>query len=298
MAPGGTLSSVEVRIARIAGRQHGVITLLQLLAAGLSRKQITHRLHCGRLHRLHHGVYAVGYAAVSYEAKALAAVLACASGAGLSHLHAASAYEVSRFRRPVLIDVVVPKQRRDKQGVRVHHRANLLRSDLTIVNRIPVARPARMLVDLSDTLTPHQLANVIHRCAYRDLFDAAATRAVSARTARTKTIERALQLHASGSAGTRSHGEDRFLALCRVEPRVNTVLLDEEVDFFWPDHRIVVEIDGPNHGRPATSRDDARRDAKLRAAGLDVIRLGDSGLDRLARQGAAKERPELVALVR
>jgi len=62
--------------------------------------------------------------------------------------------------------------------------------------------------------------------------------------------------------------------------------------------RLVVEIDGPNHGRPPTIADDARRDAKLRAAGVQVIRLGDSGLDRLAREGAAQQRPELVALVR
>src|SRR3954449_12719512 len=84
--------------------------------------------------------------------------------------------------------------------------------DLTTIDRIPVTRPARMLVDLNDTLTPHQLANVIHRCAYRGLFSAAATRDVIARTRRTKTIERALALHESGSAGTRSHNEDRFLA--------------------------------------------------------------------------------------
>jgi Transcriptional regulator, AbiEi antitoxin/Protein of unknown function (DUF559) len=297
MPPGGTISSVEAQIADIAAGQHGVITLLQLLAAGLSRKQIAHRVRTGRLHRLHHGVYAVGYAPVAYEGKATAAVLACRPAA-LGLLHAASLFEVSRFRRPALIDVVVPKQRRGRDGVRIHHRANLRRGDLTTVDRIPVTRPARMLVDLNDALTAHQLANVIHRCAYRGLFSAAATRDVMARTRRTKTIERALALHASGSAGTRSHNEDRFLKLCLVEPLVNTVLLDEEVDFLWPDRGLLVEVDGVNHGRPATQRDDARRDAKLRAAGLHVVRLDDSGLDRLAREGARQQVPELVALVR
>jgi hypothetical protein len=215
MPPGGTISSVEAQIADIAAGQHGVITLLQLLAAGLSRKQIAHRVRTGRLHRLHQGVYAVGYAPVAYEGKATAAVLACRPAA-LGLLHAASLFEVSRFRRPALIDVVVPKQRRGRDGVRIHHRANLRRGDLTTVDRIPVTRPARMLVDLNDALTAHQLANVIHRCAYRGLFSAAATRDVMARTRRTKTIERALALHASGSAGTRSHNEDRSISCGRT----------------------------------------------------------------------------------
>jgi len=83
-----------------------------------------------------------------------------------------------------------------------------------------------------------------------------------------------------------------------LEPLVNTVLLDEEVDFLWPRARLVVEVDGVHHGRPATIKDDARRDAKLRAAGVQVIRFSDSGLNRLAREGAAQQRPELIALVR
>ena len=37
----------------IAARQHGVITVAQLLAAGLSRAAIRHRERTGRLHRLH-----------------------------------------------------------------------------------------------------------------------------------------------------------------------------------------------------------------------------------------------------
>lgn len=294
--PGG-IASVEARIAAIAGRQHGVITVFQLLAAGLSHKQIEHRVRTGRLYRLHKGVYAVGHVGVANEGKALAAVFSCGEGAGLGLLHAASLFGVSRFRLPALIDVVVPKQRHGRDGVRVHHRA-LRPGDIGVCNRIPVTSPARMFVDLNDTLTPHQLANLIHQSAYKGLFDARATREVISRSRRTANIERALALHEQGSAGTRSYNEDRFLAICLVEPLVNTVLLDEEVDFLWPQRKLVVEIDGPAHGRPPNQRDDARRDAKLRAANLTVIRLSESDLGRLVRQGAAQERPELVALVR
>jgi very-short-patch-repair endonuclease len=37
----------------------------------------------------------------------------------------------------------------------------------------------------------------------------------------------------------------------------------------------VVEIDGPGHGRPAIRASDARKDAKLRAAGWTVRRFSD-----------------------
>ena len=149
--------------------------------------------------------------------------------------------------------------------------------DVTMVDRIPITRVARMLVDLTDVLTAHQLAYVIHQAAFFNLFDLKATRAAMARGngRRVSVLARAIELHLSGSAGTRSKGEDDFLAhFTHDEPVVNTHLLNEEVDFHWPDRRLIVEIDGVNHDRTPTQRDDARRDAKLQAAGYTVLRFG------------------------
>src|SRR3954451_22765037 len=112
MAPRGALSSPDLRIAQLAARQHGVVTLLQLLAAGLSRKAIRHRESDGRLHRLHRGVYAVGHVGLSYEGRVIASVLACGHDAAASRLTAASLRDVSRFPRPSIDAVVVPKTRR------------------------------------------------------------------------------------------------------------------------------------------------------------------------------------------
>ena len=53
---------------------------------------------------------------------------------------------------------------------------------------------------------------------------------------------------------------------------MNTKLLGEEVDFQWPDRKLVIELDGSGHGRSATRRDDARRDHLLRDAGWDIQR--------------------------
>ena len=47
-----------------------------------------------------------------------------------------------------------------------------------------------------------------------------------------------------------------------------------EVDFHWPAYRLVVETDGfAYHRSPIARRNDAERDARLRAAGLSLLRL-------------------------
>jgi Transcriptional regulator, AbiEi antitoxin/Protein of unknown function (DUF559) len=95
-------------------------------------------------------------------------------------------------------------------------------------------------------------------------------------------LERALALHRDGSAGTKSGLEDAFLARLppwAEEPRVNTALLGIEVDFLWPRGRLVVEVDGPGHGRPRTLREDAGKQRKLEEAGYAVIRVSDPASD-------------------
>ncbi len=51
----------DVLVARLAARRFGVLGLAELRACGLSEPGIRRRVHDGRLHRLHPGVYAVGH---------------------------------------------------------------------------------------------------------------------------------------------------------------------------------------------------------------------------------------------
>jgi predicted transcriptional regulator of viral defense system len=101
--------SIDEVIAAFARSQHGVVTLVQLLMAGLTHSAITKRVARGALHRVHRMVYSVGHAALSREAQMLAAVLAAGPGALLSHLSAAELWRISRFRAP-LIAVVAPRK--------------------------------------------------------------------------------------------------------------------------------------------------------------------------------------------
>jgi hypothetical protein len=92
----------------------------------------------------------------------------------------------------------------------------------------------------------------------------------------------AIDYHLTGSAGFKSGNEARFLALLAAaglrEPLVNVEFDGLEIDFRWPDARLVVEVDGAGHQRPRTGREDAAVDFALRDAGCTVLRFTDAEL--------------------
>jgi very-short-patch-repair endonuclease len=266
----------DALIAAVARRQHGLITAAQLARAGLDDATVVRRAQAGRLHRVGRAVYSVGHASLSQEGRWMAAVLEAGEGAALSHLAAAKLWEIWR-RRVTTIDVLSPRRSRLPH---VHWTRHLAPQDITRRDGIPVTTVARTLVDLTDVLTSEQLTNAIHEAAFRQRFSERATREAMNRAHGRRALhvlDAALKAHASGSAGTRSALEDRFLAHVRdqglPEPRVNTRVEELEVDFLWPEPKLIVEVDGPGHRRPRTHREDAERDARLTAAGYRVIRV-------------------------
>jgi Protein of unknown function (DUF559) len=257
-----------------------VITTAQLVHAGLGQSGISRRTANGRLHRKYKGVYAVGQPRLSQPGEWMAAILACGPGAYLASLTAA--VHLRTWRRRVTDIHVLARRERRLRGVRVQTYRHLDPRDVTFRDGIPVTTVPRTLVDLSDVLSAHQLANVIHEAAFRKLFDERAVRAAMTRANgrhNLHVLHKALELNASGSAGTRSELEDRFLAVtCKSglpEPLVNTRVQDIEVDFHWPDLNLIVEVDGPGHTRPRTAREDEERDARLRSAGHTILRVAD-----------------------
>jgi hypothetical protein len=257
-------------LAELAARQHGVVTTKQL---DMSGPAITKRVRAGTLHRVHRGVYAVGHERLSEKGAFMAATLAAGKGAALCGLSAAVYWQAWRRKVPE-IHVLVPREHRQHPGFRVHTTRQLHPSDITEHDGIPVTTMARTLVDLTDTLTAHQLANVIHEAAFRNRFNLAATKHAIKRANGRRNLNRlirALALNATGSAGTRSGFEDRVLELLDLEPRVNTKIAGIEVDFAYDG--LVIEIDGPGHKRPRTQREDRERDAVLKRAGYEVIRI-------------------------
>ncbi|HEX5594343.1 MAG TPA: type IV toxin-antitoxin system AbiEi family antitoxin domain-containing protein [Solirubrobacterales bacterium] len=104
-------------MARLAARQHGVVTAKQLAEVGLGRSAISERTRSGRLHRLHRGVYAVGHRAPDWHERWMAAVLACGEGAVLSHHSAAALWKLLKpIEGPVHVSVPSASGCRSRRG--------------------------------------------------------------------------------------------------------------------------------------------------------------------------------------
>jgi predicted transcriptional regulator of viral defense system len=127
--------------ARLGTRQQGAITHAQLIAAGVSAAAIKHAAKTGLLHRKHRGVYIVGHLALAPRANEVAALLACGSGALVSHWSAAHLWGLVDAA-PAEVDVTLVGRRcRLREGIRLHTVAEIDRSELRQRDGLPVTSP-------------------------------------------------------------------------------------------------------------------------------------------------------------
>jgi very-short-patch-repair endonuclease len=262
-------------VARVAGRQHGVIAHAQLLACGLTARQIAGCVEAGRLHPLHRGVYAVGHRALTVEGRFMAALLAIGGGAALSHGSAAVLWELLR-PLPGPVDVTATARKRDRSGIRVHRSGSL---DTTVRNRIPVTTAPRTLLDCATTLDDKLLRRAVRTAEDRRLVTVASLEHKIARCPGHHGTGRLAALTADGPTPTKSELEDMLLELMAEHglprpPRINSHVLGHQVDFYYPDRGLVIEADSRRHHEMLQARKaDQARDAELEAAGLRVIRI-------------------------
>jgi len=271
-----------LRLAALAERQWGVVSLAQLRDLGLGRGAVRHRAAVGRLHRLYPGVYAVGHRFLGREARALAAVMACGPGAVLSHASAAAHWDL-RPTDAAAVDVTGARSRKGVPGVRLHRPRSLDAQDATTHRGIPVTSVARTLLDVAGRVEAHQLERALAQAERLQLYDRRAIEDVLARANGHRGIGSLRRAIGAEPAFTRSDLEARFLRLVRdaglPAPAVNAVVQAPdhprlEVDFLWARERLIVETDGyETHRTRAAFEGDRRRDAALVAAGYAVLRF-------------------------
>lgn len=170
-------------MAALAAAQHGVVARWQLLEAGLSRGVVRRRLERGHLHRLHHGVYAVGHRRLTTKGRWMAAVLAGGPEAVLSHWSAIALWEL-RPSRSGPLDVTVPgrSHRAARAGIRFHNVRHLDPQDRAVIDGIPVTSLHRALLDYAEvTRRPQQLRLALEAADRRELLDARKLEAVCGR---------------------------------------------------------------------------------------------------------------------
>jgi very-short-patch-repair endonuclease len=258
-----------------------VVSRGQLRDVGLSDTVIGRRVAGGSLHRVHTGVYAVGHPVLGAHGRWMAAVLACGPDAALSHASAAALWDL-RPSSAVLVDVTVPGTgARARAGLRIHRPRTLPDSELTTHHGIPVTTPARTLLDLAAILQRRPLERALDEAEIRELTDYPALDAVARAHAGhhgSGKLRRALQTHHAGTTATKSKLEERFLRLCRDHrlpiPLVNTWVDFKEVDFLFPDAKVIVETDSWTHHHTRRSFEtDRARDATMARAGYRTLRF-------------------------
>lgn len=166
----------------LATEQHGVVAVWQLQRLGFSKQRIARWVAAGRLHRLHRGVYAVGYRRVSAKGRWMAAVLACGPDAVLSHRTAIALWDL-RPRTSGPVDVTIPgRSKRGRKGIRVHNVRALAAPDRTVIDGIPVTSLPRTLLDYAEVAHRQQLRLALEAAERRQRLDARAIEELLARS--------------------------------------------------------------------------------------------------------------------
>jgi very-short-patch-repair endonuclease len=276
-----TRTEADNVIMALAARQHGVVARAQLLAAGVTNEVVEARVRRAWLHRVHRGVYRVG-PLVAQNARVMAAVLVCGEGTVVSGRSAAELWRMirrSKEESPVEV-IVAGRHPLPRPGVVIRQAHSLRAEEVTVLDGIPIATPARTLYDLASLAHQRELESALAEALLQRLVGRADVLALLDRHASRPGASRLRALVTADKVigATRSEAEERFLALIRKaqlhDPATNVELGGYQVDFLWRRERLVVEVDGQAyHSSRRRFESDRRRDADLVAAGMRVMRV-------------------------
>jgi hypothetical protein len=266
--------------------------------AGLSSRTIERWVGKGRLHRIHPGVYALGHDAITVRGRWMAAVLASGPGAVLSHRSATALWGIWGSGAGE-IHVTVPRKSRSLCSVRRHFGVLPL-DEVATHDGIPVTSAARAVLDLAADRGEAAAESALREMEYLQIYGPVSVPSLLRRHPHHRgstLVGRCLgRLEDDPGGRLRSPLEELFLpfldAYCIPRPRLNPWLSvgDErfQVDCFWPDARLVGELDDfSSHGTRRGFHRDRRRDRRLLAASYRIVRITRSQL---------RTEPDAVAL--
>ena len=281
-AAGGSRDELLVRLA---AKQHGVIGRGQLLALGFTKDAIRHRLDQGRIFVVQSKIYSL-LPSLTTPGRMMAAVLSCGPGAALSHRAGAAVWDLGPWPSGV-IDVSLTRNCRPRVGVRLH-RFEVL--EVVTKDGFSVTSPMRALADLAATEPRPRVERAYEQAERLGLLDIAVLAAECDGRRGSRVLKRLID---EGREAPRSKNEleRAFLDLCRDHnlplPSQNVSLHGLEVDNYWPDKKVVVELHGYEwHKTRNAFEQDRRRDAQLARHGIRVLRFSWRQVTR---------QPELVA---
>jgi hypothetical protein len=287
--------SADLVLRALTPRLHGVVSRAQLLEAGMSRVRIDNWVRRGRLERLLPGIYRCTLVEASSWTRAAAAVLAACGSRGVpdgsERIEVAVSHRMAGVLRSYLppeamagyLVAVSGRPIRRTPGVHVHQ-TPLGAGDAVLIRGLPVTSPARTILDLAGEVTRGELEQALAvaerqaRHVRRDLEALLVARRYHPGSGVLRRLLSALAASGTHPLYLRSRAEAAALELIRELglplPLANHRAQGLEVDFLWPDLRLVLEVDGfAYHGSPEAFHRDRERDRVLAAAGYQVLRF-------------------------
>jgi very-short-patch-repair endonuclease len=254
----------------------------QLNSAGIKVDAIEGRIARGVLRRVHQGVYAFGYRALTVEARWMAAVLAFGPGAVLSHRSAGQLWGIVP-RAGNAPEATRPGFFRQRLGI-VCHRSEVPVDERGELLGIPVTSVARTQFDLAGVLSKRGLERAVHEAEVKGLTDRLSLWDLLARyPGRRGARNLRAVLGGKEPAGiTETEIEELFVEFLEEyglpRPRLNATLPVRgkllRPDCMWPKRRLLVELDGREaHGTEEAFEGDRQRDRVLLVEGWRSTRI-------------------------
>ena len=256
------------------------------MEAGFSARMIGLRVADGRWICVGRGVYRMRSALPTWS---LAVSAACLAGTAVaSHRAAARLWHFPGFDDALPEVTAYRHRRRHRPDGAIWHESWFMNEarDTTWLDQIQVTSATRTIVDLSTVASVEAIEIALDNARHRGLTDAARVGAELERMKRpfgTKRIRDVLDLKTVSDAPAESPLETRAAIVLRSSglPKATPQysIFDEgefiaRVDFAWPEHLVVLEIDGFSvHGDRAAWDRDQERSSKLAAAGWRVHRI-------------------------
>jgi very-short-patch-repair endonuclease len=270
-------------MAKLAQRQHGLVTRQQLRALEMSDRAIDGRLGREQLHEVFRGVYVVGVRRISRRGRWMAAVLAAGEGAVLSHRSAARLWQLLPPAAE-WADVTCPPGRVVRRKGLVSHESPMRDDEWEVVDGIPVTAPFRTIFDLAAVVRERELERAWHEAQAQELRAKVSLPMLLERYPGRRGARRLRVLLASKEPETvtRNDFEEAFLALVDthglLRPRMNADLALRgrffEIDCLWERERVALELDSRGiHGTPKKFESDRQRDRILVAEGWRTMRV-------------------------
>jgi very-short-patch-repair endonuclease len=274
---------MNVRLRRFARTQSDLVAFWQLREAGWTPDSIRHQAARGAWRPIHRGVYALTQAPLTRHQQWIAATLT-APRTVLSHASAGDCYDVRRFRGSYET-VTRPGTGGPKRvGSVLISRSTTLPGNVTRDRGVLITTPERTVIDLAPHSDREQCGRMVREAIRLELTNTKRlTAALDAHpNHRGTSVLRELARLYEGLAFERTRADSEALALVLLKqagieiPRVNVWIHGEEADLVWWNHKVIIEIDGPQYHQ--FREEDLRKQAIWETPGFAVHRVSSDAI--------------------